>query len=30
MIVLANLMAMFVQYLACKVGVATGQDLPEL
>ncbi|MGW5332744.1 Nramp family divalent metal transporter [Streptomyces bauhiniae] len=29
-IVLANVMAMFVQYLACKVGVATGQDLPEL
>jgi manganese transport protein len=29
-IVLANLMAMLVQYLSAKVGVATGQDLPEL
>jgi manganese transport protein len=26
----ANLMAMLVQYLSAKVGVATGQDLPEL
>jgi manganese transport protein len=29
-IVLANLMAMLVQYLSAKVGVATGLDLPEL
>ena len=29
-IVLANLMAMLVQYLSAKAGVATGQDLPEL
>src|SRR3984885_1082464 len=29
-IVLANLMAMLVQYLSAKVGVATGQDLAEL
>ncbi|MFJ8143133.1 Nramp family divalent metal transporter [Streptomyces sp. NPDC096013] len=29
-IVLSNLVAVFVQYLACKVGVATGRDLPEL
>ncbi|MDO0924301.1 Nramp family divalent metal transporter [Streptomyces sp. TG1A-8] len=29
-IVLANVVAVFVQYLACKVGVATGRDLPEL
>jgi manganese transport protein len=29
-IVVANLMAMLVQYLSAKVGVATGQDLPEL
>jgi manganese transport protein len=29
-IVLANLMAMLVQYLSAKVGVATGRDLPEL
>jgi len=29
-IVTANLMAMLVQYLSAKVGVATGQDLPEL
>jgi len=29
-IVVANLMAMVVQYLSAKVGVATGQDLPEL
>jgi manganese transport protein len=29
-IVAANLMAMLVQYLSAKVGVATGQDLPEL
>ncbi|MEV8066555.1 Nramp family divalent metal transporter [Streptomyces sp. NPDC085995] len=29
-IALANLVAVFVQYLACKVGVATGKDLPEL
>ncbi|HEY2286945.1 MAG TPA: Nramp family divalent metal transporter [Streptosporangiaceae bacterium] len=26
----ANLMAMLVQYLSAKVGVATGQDLPQL
>ncbi|WP_456300516.1 Nramp family divalent metal transporter [Streptomyces carminius] len=29
-IALANVVAIFVQYLACKVGVATGRDLPEL
>lgn len=29
-IVLANLMAMLVQYLSAKTGVATGKDLPEL
>ncbi|WP_238015700.1 Nramp family divalent metal transporter [Dactylosporangium sp. AC04546] len=29
-IVMANLMAMLVQYLSAKVGVATGRDLPEL
>jgi manganese transport protein len=29
-IVLANLMAMLVQYLSAKVGLATGRDLPEL
>jgi manganese transport protein len=29
-IVVANLMAMLVQYLSAKVGVVTGQDLPEL
>jgi manganese transport protein len=29
-IAVANLMAMLVQYLSAKVGVATGQDLPEL
>ncbi|MFJ4626835.1 Nramp family divalent metal transporter [Streptomyces sp. NPDC088847] len=29
-IILSNLVAVFVQYLACKVGVATGRDLPEL
>ncbi|HSP36886.1 MAG TPA: Nramp family divalent metal transporter [Frankiaceae bacterium] len=29
-IVLANVMAMLVQYLSAKVGVATGKDLPEL
>jgi manganese transport protein len=29
-IVLANLMAMLVQYLSAKIGVATGQDLPQL
>jgi manganese transport protein len=29
-IVVANLMAMLVQYLSAKLGVATGQDLPEL
>src|SRR5215467_9446006 len=29
-IVLANLMAMLVQYLSAKAGVATGRDLPEL
>ena len=29
-IVVANLMAMLVQYLSAKIGVATGQDLPEL
>ena len=29
-IVVANLMAMLVQYLAAKIGVATGRDLPEL
>jgi manganese transport protein len=29
-IVVANLMAMVVQYLSAKAGVATGRDLPEL
>ncbi len=29
-IVVANLMAMLVQYLSAKVGIATGRDLPEL
>src|SRR5690349_14197921 len=29
-IVVANLMAMLVQYLSAKTGVATGKDLPEL
>ncbi len=29
-IVIANLMAMLVQYLSAKIGVATGKDLPEL
>jgi manganese transport protein len=29
-VVLANLMAMLVQYLSAKTGVATGRDLPEL
>jgi manganese transport protein len=29
-IVIANLMAMLVQYLSAKTGVATGRDLPEL
>jgi manganese transport protein len=29
-IVVANLMAMLVQYLSAKVGIATGQTLPEL
>jgi manganese transport protein len=29
-IVMANLMAMLVQYLSAKTGVATGRDLPEL
>ncbi|MGE5288115.1 MAG: Nramp family divalent metal transporter, partial [Micromonosporaceae bacterium] len=29
-IIAANLMAMVVQYLSAKVGVATGRDLPEL
>jgi manganese transport protein len=29
-VVLANLTAMLVQYLSAKIGVATGQDLPEL
>jgi manganese transport protein len=29
-IVMANLMAMLVQYLSAKAGVATGRDLPEL
>jgi manganese transport protein len=29
-IVVANLMAMLVQYLSAKLGVATGHDLPEL
>ena len=30
MIIAANLMAMLVQYLSAKVGVATGRSLPEL
>src|SRR5580693_1407525 len=29
-VAVANLMAMLVQYLSAKVGVATGQDLPQL
>ncbi|MCW2684908.1 MAG: divalent metal cation transporter [Blastococcus sp.] len=29
-VVLANLMAMLVQYQSAKIGVATGRDLPEL
>ncbi|MEV7675528.1 Nramp family divalent metal transporter [Streptomyces sp. NPDC088752] len=29
-VALANVLAMFIQYLACKTGVATGQDLPQL
>ena len=29
-IVMANLMAMLVQYLSAKVGIATGRNLPEL
>ena len=29
-VVLANLMAMLVQYLSAKTGVATGRDLPQL
>src|SRR5262245_35780366 len=29
-IIAANLMAMLVQYLSAKAGVATGRDLPEL
>jgi manganese transport protein len=29
-IVVANLMAMLVQYLSAKLGIATGRDLPEL
>jgi manganese transport protein len=29
-VLVANLMAMMVQYLSAKVGVATGRDLPEL
>jgi manganese transport protein len=29
-VVVANLIAMLVQYLSAKVGVATGRDLPEL
>jgi len=29
-VVVANLMAMLVQYLSAKLGVATGRDLPEL
>ena len=29
-IVVANLMAMLVQYLSAKVGIVTGKDLPEL
>jgi manganese transport protein len=29
-VLVANLMAMLVQYLSAKVGVATGRDLPEL
>jgi manganese transport protein len=28
-IVIANLMAMLVQYLSAKLGVATGRDLPD-
>ncbi len=29
-IVAANLMAMLVQYLSAKTGIATGKNLPEL
>jgi manganese transport protein len=29
-VLVANLMAMLIQYLSAKVGVATGRDLPEL
>ncbi|MGI8595028.1 MAG: Nramp family divalent metal transporter, partial [Solirubrobacteraceae bacterium] len=29
-IVVANLMAMLIQYLSAKVGIATGRNLPEL
>ena len=29
-VVVANLMAMLVQYLSAKIGVATGRDLPQL
>ncbi len=29
-VLVANLMAMLVQYLSAKIGVATGRDLPEL
>src|ERR1700722_182010 len=29
-VAVANLMAMLVQYLSAKIGVATGRDLPEL
>lgn len=29
-VVLANLMAMLIQYLSAKIGVVTGRDLPEL
>jgi manganese transport protein len=29
-VIAANLMAMLVQYLSAKIGVATGRDLPEL
>ena len=29
-VVVANLMAMLIQYLSAKIGVATGRDLPEL
>ena len=29
-VVLSNLMAMFIQYLSAKAGIATGKNLPEL